>query len=119
MNVIKSDKCLFCEIINKTVPANIIEESKTVLAFRDINPQANTHILIIPKLHIPSTREINQDNISYLVQMVLLSNKIAEKEDIKTSGYRWVINTGDDGGQTVNHLHLHLIGGRKMHWPPG
>ena len=114
-----TDECLFCKIIKGSVPADIIGETETVLAFRDINPQADTHVLIIPKLHIVSTRELNYKNIKYLSEMILLSNKIAVKEDIINSGYRWIINTGDDGGQTVDHLHLHLIGGRQMLWPPG
>ena len=114
-----TDECLFCKIIKGSIPADIIGETKTILAFRDINPQADTHVLIIPKIHISSTRELNQKNIKYLSEMILLSNKIADKENIINSGYRWIINTGDDGGQTVNHLHLHLIGGRQMLWPPG
>ena len=114
-----SDDCLFCKIINGDIPANIIKQNKSVCAFRDINPQANTHVLVIPKKHIASTRELNNENIKYLSEMAFLANQIAEEEGIATNGYRWVINTGDDGGQTVNHIHLHLIGGRQMHWPPG
>ena len=114
-----SDDCLFCKIINGDISAEIIKETDSTLAFRDINPQADTHILIIPKKHIASTREFNNDNIEYLSNMGLLANQIAEEEGIISNGYRWVSNTGDDGGQTVNHIHLHLIGGRKMHWPPG
>ena len=114
-----SDGCLFCNIVNGDIPADIIAQSESALAFRDINPQASTHVLIIPKKHIASTRELNKGNIEYLSEMALLANKIAEAEGIITSGFRWVINTGEDGGQTVNHIHLHLIGGRQMHWPPG
>ena len=114
-----SDDCLFCEIIKGDIPADIVAQTDYALAFRDINPQAKTHILIIPKEHIASTKELNDDNIHYLSKMAVLANKIAEDEEISNNGYRWVINTGDDGGQTVYHIHLHLLGGRKMHWPPG
>ncbi|MBC8312301.1 MAG: histidine triad nucleotide-binding protein [Candidatus Marinimicrobia bacterium] len=114
-----SDDCLFCKIISGDIPGDIVEQTDTVLAFRDINPQANTHILIIPKLHIESTRDLNNENINCLSEMAALANKIADSERIAESGYRWIINTGDDGGQTVHHLHLHLLGGRQMNWPPG
>ena len=114
-----SDDCLFCKIISGDIPVDIVEQTGTVLAFRDINPQADTHILIIPKIHIESTRDLNNENIHYLSEMAALANKISESEGILESGYRWVINTGKDGGQTVNHLHLHLLGGRQLKWPPG
>lgn len=114
-----SDNCLFCKIINGDMPANIIEVTETALAFCDINPQAKIHILIIPKNHIESTRDLNDENIHYLLEMAEMANKIAVNEGISESGYRWVINTGDDGGQTVHHLHLHLLGGRQLKWPPG
>lgn len=114
-----SEDCLFCKIISGDIPGDIVEQTDTVLAFRDINPQANTHVLIIPKIHIESTRDLNNENLHCLSEMAVLANKIADNEEITDSGYRWVINTGDDGGQTVNHLHLHLIGGRKLQWPPG
>ena len=114
-----SDDCLFCKIINGDIPADIVAQTDNALAFRDINPQAKTHVLIIPKVHIQSTRELNDDNAHYLMDMAVMANNIAENEDIMESGYRWVINTGDDGGQTVHHIHLHLLGGRKLHWPPG
>ena len=114
-----SDDCLFCKIINGDIHADIVMQTESVCAFRDINPQANTHILIVPQKHIASTRELNNENISYLSDMALLANQIAEEEGIVRNGYRWVINTGDDGGQTVHHIHLHLIGGRQMQWPPG
>ena len=114
-----SDDCLFCKIINGDIPADIMGQTDNALAFRDINPQANTHVLIIPKVHIQSTRELNDENMHYLTDMAVMANNIAENEDIMESGYRWVINTGDDGGQTVHHIHLHLLGGRQLHWPPG
>ena len=111
--------CLFCKIIKGEIPAEIVAENDHALAFRDINPQASTHVLIIPKVHISSTRDLNNENIDTLSQMALLANEISDSEGIKDSGYRWVINTGNDGGQTVFHIHLHLLGGRQMNWPPG
>jgi|TARA_B110000116_G_C16722724_1_gene529896 histidine triad (HIT) family protein len=111
--------CLFCKIIKGEIPAEIVAENDHALAFRDINPQASTHVLIIPKVHISSTRDLNNENIDALSQMALLANEISDSEGIKDSGYRWVINTGNDGGQTVFHIHLHLLGGRQMNWPPG
>jgi len=114
-----SDNCLFCKIINGDIPADIVDQSDTTLAFRDINPQANTHVLIIPKVHIESTLDINDKNNHCLSEMAEMANKIAKSEGISGSGYRWVINTGNDGGQTVHHLHLHLLGGRQLQWPPG
>ncbi len=111
--------CLFCKIIKGEIPAEIVAENNYALAFRDINPQASTHVLIIPKVHISSTRDLNNENIDALSQMALLANEISDSEGIKDSGYRWVINTGKDGGQTVFHIHLHLLGGRQMNWPPG
>jgi len=111
--------CLFCKIIKGEIPAEIVAENNYALAFRDINPQASTHVLIIPKVHISSTRDLNNENIDALSQMALLANEISDSEGIKDSGYRWVINTGNDGGQTVFHIHLHLLGGRQMNWPPG
>jgi len=111
--------CLFCKIIKGEITAEIVAENDYALAFRDINPQASTHVLVIPKVHITSTRDLNNDNVDAFSKMVLLANEISASEGIKDSGYRWVINTGDDGGQTVFHIHLHLLGGRQMNWPPG
>ena len=111
--------CLFCKIIKGEVPADIISRNKRSIAFKDINPQAKVHILIVPNIHIQSTRELHLGNIEYLSEMALLANKIAKLKNVSSNGYRWIINTGSDGGQTVNHLHLHLIGGRQLGWPPG
>lgn len=112
-------KCLFCKIINAELPADIIKETNNILAFRDINPQAKSHVLIIPKIHIASSKDINKNNSNYFVEMALMANIVSKIEGIYDKGFRWVINTGDDGGQTVNHIHLHLLGGRKLIWPPG
>jgi histidine triad (HIT) family protein len=111
--------CLFCKIIEKRIPADIIAENENVLAFRDIDSKAPTHILIIPKNHIESTLQLTKENINILGDMGLLANNIAKTEGIDESGYRWVINTGKDGGQSVYHIHLHLLGGRRLGWPPG
>ncbi len=116
-NKIKS--CIFCKIINKAIPADIIFENDDVIAFNDINPQAPNHILIIPKFHIESINELNKNNAEFLSQMVLTATKIAKDKGINDSGYRLIINNGPDAGQAVSHLHLHLLGGRKMSWPPG
>lgn len=111
---------IFSKIIRKEIPADIVYESETVLAFRDINPQAPVHILIIPKIQIPSAREINGlEHGKLLGEMIDAANKIAKEEGIYESGFRLVFNTGENGGQDVYHLHLHLLGGRKMKWPPG
>ena len=114
-----SDDCLFCKIINGDISADIVAQTDNALAFRDINPQAPTHVLIIPKDHIASCRDLNETNIHYLSEIAFLAKKVAFEEKITEDGYRWVINTGDNGGQTVEHIHLHLLGGRNMTWPPG
>jgi len=96
-----------------------VYEDDNFIGILDANPKAPGHTLIIPKKHIASTQDFNENNIHYLSEMAILANKIAEEEGINNNGYRWVINTGEDGGQTVGHIHLHVIGGRQMHWPPG
>ena len=111
--------CLFCKISAGDIPAEVVKENETVLAFRDINPQAPTHILVIPREHINSTLDFTQDNANVLADIALLAQEIARDEGIDNSGYRWVINTGIGAGQTVFHIHLHLLGGRPMTWPPG
>ena len=111
---------IFSKIINKEIPANIVFESDSVLAFKDINPQAPVHILIIPKIEIPKVTDINGNEHSQLLgEMIDAANKIAKDLGISEDGFRLVFNCGDNGGQEVYHLHLHLLGGRKMKWPPG
>lgn len=111
---------IFSKIIRKEIPADIVFESENVLAFRDINPQAPKHILIIPKIEIPTVREIKgSEHGALLGEMVDAANKIAKDEGISEDGFRLVFNCGDNGGQEVYHIHLHLLGGRKMQWPPG
>jgi histidine triad (HIT) family protein len=108
--------CLFCKIVEGVIPAKIVAQTANALAFRDISPQAPTHILVIPKKHVTSLAET--EDAALVGEVVMLAKKIAHDEGL-TNGYRTVFNTGRDGGQTVFHLHLHLLGGRHMAWPPG
>ncbi|MCK9212662.1 MAG: histidine triad nucleotide-binding protein [Ignavibacteriaceae bacterium] len=111
---------IFSKIIRKEIPAAIVYENETVLAFRDINPAAPTHILIIPKIEIPKVTDINgKEHGTLLGEMIDAANVIAKQEGIAEKGFRLVFNSGNDGGQEVYHLHMHLLGGRKMNWPPG
>lgn len=111
--------CLFCNIINKSVPAKIVFENDSVLAFEDIEPQAPVHVLIIPKKHIVSINDIEFEDKEVCGEMLLAAKKIAKDLKINDSGYRTIFNTNEDGGQTVFHIHMHLLGGRKLKWPPG
>jgi histidine triad (HIT) family protein len=112
--------CLFCKIVAGSIPATKVFEDSQAIAFRDIHPQAPTHILVIPKRHFASLAEVSTDpsDVGLLGQLLAVTAQIARAENLE-SGYRIVINTGPDGGQTVDHLHLHLLGQRAMHWPPG
>ena len=109
--------CLFCQIARGEIPAKMVVNSKEIMAFRDINPQAPTHILIAPKKHVASLDDMTDLNL--LGQMMSMAAALARQEGIAKSGYRTVINTGKEGGQSVDHLHIHLLGGRPMTWPPG
>ena len=111
---------IFSKIIRKEIPANIVYETETVLAFRDINPQAPTHILIIPKLEIPTVTAIKgKEHAALLGDLFDAANEIAKMEKLEERGFRLVINCGADSGQEVFHLHMHLMGGRKFSWPAG
>jgi histidine triad (HIT) family protein len=112
-----ADACLFCRIIRGEIPAKIVAENEHCVAFRDINPQAPTHVLIIPRTHVASLNEAT--DAAMIGELALLASEIASREGIAERGYRTVINTNADAGQTVFHLHLHLIGGRALGWPPG
>ena len=112
-----TDNCLFCRIIRKEIPATIVWEDAHALAFRDIDPKAPTHVLVIPKSHVASLNEATDPTM--LGRLMLAAREIAAEEGISESGYRVVVNTGAGAGQTVFHLHLHLLGGRKLSWPPG
>ena len=110
--------CLFCKIVAGTIPAKRVYEDAECLCFADINPQAPTHLLIIPKQHIASQAHTEQEHAPLLGHLMATAAALAERTGL-ARGYRIVINTGPDGGQTVDHLHLHLLGGRAMRWPPG
>jgi histidine triad (HIT) family protein len=112
-----ADDCLFCRIVRKEIPATIVAENDHCVAFRDINPQAPTHILVIPRRHMPSLNQLEDREVA--ADLLLLASQIARDQGIADAGYRSVINTNSQGGQLVNHLHLHLLGGRQMTWPPG
>ena len=109
--------CLFCRIIRKEIPTTIVAESESCIALRDINPQAPVHILVIPRNHTASLNETKEPAI--IGEMHLLAAQLARSEGLAERGYRTVINTNADAGQTVFHIHLHLLGGRRMTWPPG
>ncbi len=111
--------CIFCSIVTGDIPADKVVETEDLLAFRDIEPKAPTHVLVIPKRHIENAAVITPGDGPLLGQMLELSRQVAEKEGIDASGYRLVFNVGDDAQNTVPHLHLHVMGGRKFAWPPG
>jgi histidine triad (HIT) family protein len=112
-----TDTCLFCRIIRREIPASIVWENAHALAFRDIKAEAPTHLLVVPKRHFASLNDAA--DAQTLGELLLAAREIAEGEGIAQSGYRTVINTGRDAGQTVFHLHVHVMGGRHMKWPPG
>ena len=109
--------CLFCEIIDKNIPADIVFEDDDIMAFRDVAPQAPVHILVIPKKHIPGLPEIAEKDRELMGRICLAAAEIAGREGIDRSGYRLVVNSGPDAGQAVAHLHFHLLGGRPLGWP--
>ncbi|WP_299180598.1 histidine triad nucleotide-binding protein [uncultured Neptuniibacter sp.] len=110
--------CLFCKIVNNEIPAEIIYEDDQVIAFNDINPQAPTHALIIPRKHIATLNDIADEDASLVGHMVQVAGKIAKQLGFDSTGYRTVFNCNEHGGQTVYHIHLHLLGGKPMGWPP-
>lgn len=111
--------CLFCKLIKKDIPANIVFENEEMMAFHDIRPQAPKHLLIIPKKHIATIDETTDEDRLLLGNMILCAKKLAASEGLSSDGYRLVYNINSGGGQEVYHLHLHLLGGRQMTWPPG
>jgi len=111
--------CLFCRILAGDVPAEEVHATEGTFAFRDINPQAPTHVLVIPRRHITSAHTVDAGDGAVLAEMLAAAREIARREGIDEAGYRLVFNVGDDAGNTVPHLHLHLIGGRRLGWPPG
>lgn len=110
--------CMFCKIASKELDSEVVQETDELLAFRDINPAAPTHVLVIPKEHIPSAKELSGDDARLLGEMFEVMSSIAQKEGLE-GGWRIVTNVGADAGQSVSHLHFHVIGGREMSWPPG
>jgi histidine triad (HIT) family protein len=111
------ENCLFCKIVRKEIPAKLVLENEHVVAFRDINPKAPTHVLVVPRTHVASLDEAADARM--LGEMQIAAATIARDEGIVEGGYRTVINCGPDAGQSVMHVHLHLLGGRKLAWPPG
>ena len=111
--------CLFCTIVSGGIPATVVRETARTLAFRDISPQAPTHVLVVPKRHIASLNEATADDDRLIGELVRRAAAIAAERGIAAGGYRAVFNTNRDAGQTVFHVHLHLLGGRSMSWPPG
>lgn len=111
--------CIFCRIISKDLPSRVVFEDEEILAIEDINPQSPVHLLVIPKKHIPTLQDIKAEENDLMGTLFLVINRMAKERGISEKGYRVVINCGPAGGQSVYHLHFHLIGGRYMKWPPG
>lgn len=113
------EDCIFCKIIKGEIPSSKVYEDDKVYAFKDINPEAPVHLLVIPKEHIESANALNENNIEIVSHIFKVINKLAIEHGISENGYRIVNNCGEDGGQTVKHLHFHILGGRNLQWPPG
>lgn len=111
--------CLFCKITNGDIPARRIFENETLVAFHDLHPQAPTHLLIVPKRHIPTLNACGVQDVGLLGEMLLVATHLAHENSFSESGYRLVFNVNSGGGQEIYHIHLHLLGGRQMTWPPG
>ena len=118
-DIVFDAECVFCKIAAREIPAEILHESDTVVAFRDLNPKAPVHILLIPKEHIVSVEQIEGGHGGVLADLVQAATHLANAEGVAESGWRLVTNVGPDAGQSVFHLHFHLLGGREMAWPPG
>jgi histidine triad (HIT) family protein len=112
-----TDSCLFCRIVRREIPARLVHEDEHTVAFRDIDPKAPTHILVIPREHVGSLNDAT--DAAMLGRLMLVAKALAASEGLVAEGYRTVVNTGANAGQTVFHIHLHLLGGRKLGWPPG
>ena len=113
------EDCLFCKIFKGEIPAKEVFRDEQIVAFEDIRPVAPTHVLVIPREHIPSVHDVTAAHAPMLARMIEVANRIAEERKIDREGYRLVFNKGPHAGQSVSHLHLHLLGGRAMGWPPG
>jgi histidine triad (HIT) family protein len=114
-----ADNCLFCKMVSGAIKPDIVYEDDSVLAFRDIKPQAPVHVLVIPKRHISTINDLRAEDAPVIAQLTLAAKQVAQSAGIAQSGFRTVMNCNDEGGQTVFHIHLHVLGGRHMHWPPG
>ncbi len=113
------DQCIFCRIVERSLPARIVFEDDEMVAFEDARPQAPVHILIVPRKHLASLKDATADDAALLGRILVVATQLARERGLETRGYRTVFNTGAGAGQTVFHLHLHLLGGRVFHWPPG
>lgn len=112
--------CIFCKIIEGEIPSTLVYENEHVIAFEDINPEAPTHLLIVPKKHIPTTMDVMEEDGKIIMPEIFAAIRhLARQFDLAEEGFRIVNNCGSNGGQTVNHLHFHLLGGRQLQWPPG
>jgi histidine triad (HIT) family protein len=111
--------CIFCRIAGGEIRADIVHENERVIAFRDLDPRAPVHVLIIPRRHIASVTELADADAAVMGELFIVARRVAEQEDVAESGYRMVMNAGKDGGQSVGHVHLHVLGGRRLTWPPG
>jgi histidine triad (HIT) family protein len=111
--------CLFCKIVDGKIPAQLVYQDDRAVAFRDINPQAPTHVLVVPRRHIPSLNDLVAADAELVGYLHLVAQKLAQQEGVAAGGYRVLFNTGKQAGQTVFHIHLHLLGGRDLGWPPG
>jgi histidine triad (HIT) family protein len=111
--------CIFCKIVSKQIPANLVYQDEQVTAFRDLNPQAPTHVLLVPNQHIANTESLEPQHDAIVGAVLRTARSIARSAGVADSGYRLVVNTGRDANNTVAHLHVHLLGGRAMSWPPG
>jgi len=112
-------ECLFCKIINREINATIVYEDDRIVAFNDITPQGPTHVLVVPRRHIPTLNDLEPGDDQLVGELIRRAAAIAKSKGIAAGGYRTVFNTNHDSGQTIFHIHLHLIGGRALHWPPG
>ena len=111
--------CLFCKILSGDIPADIVYESDSAIAFRDVNPQAPTHVLVIPRKHVATINDLDEDDQEIVGSLFLAAKEIAHAEGISDEGYRAVMNCNEGAGQSVFHIHLHVLGGRALSWPPG
>lgn len=115
----RDPECLFCKIIDKKIPAQLEYEDEDMAAFRDVNPQAPLHLLIVPKKHIAKIEDLTESDSELMGKLIVLAKKLAKEKNVEKGSFRLVFNNGALAGQSVFHIHLHLLGGRKMSWPPG